>query len=66
MKKRTAIILIIILIILGVLLVITSQARNNLLVRQALHRFTTFTSMKQSGAEQSIIVPNDQVPGFME
>lgn len=42
MKKRTMIILILILVVLGVLFMITSTARDNLLVKQAVNRFQNF------------------------
>jgi flagellar basal body-associated protein FliL len=55
------IIMLIVLIVLVVLLMITSAARNRLLVRSALDRFANFTSMKQEAENTSIIVPNDAV-----
>lgn len=61
MKKRTMIIMVIVLIVLVVLLMITDAARNRILVRQALDRFTTFTSIKQESMNTSIVVPNDEV-----
>lgn len=61
MKKRTMIIMLIVLIILVVLLMITNTARNQVLMRGAVDRFTNFTSIKQQTTPTSIIVPNDQV-----
>lgn len=48
MKKRTMIILIITLIILTALLIITTQLRNQVLVRGAVDRFYNFMSMRNT------------------
>lgn len=57
MKKRTMIILILVLIVLGVLFVITSTARDNLLVKQAVSRFQNFigTRVEESAHSNSTL-----------